>query len=218
MPSLDSATIARLLEPYATVDKSHLESISKYINLLLKWNARINLTAVREPVEIVTRHFGESLFAASHLLDSNSASTVADLGSGAGFPGIPLALWAPQAKVTLIESNGKKAAFLNELIYQLELGNVRVFSRRADDYTEKSELVTMRAVEKFEGVLPVAAALLAPQGRLALMIGAGQGDFVRRTLDSFNWHSPIPVPEGHSRILLVGTKLANVGPEQRRTA
>ena len=197
----------RLLEPYAPVDESQLESISTYIDLLLKWNARINLTAVREPREIVTRHFGESLFVAQHLLDSSSSSTVADLGSGAGFPGVPLAMWAPQAKVTLIESNRKKAAFLNELIYQLELGNAKVFSRRAEDYPEKSKLVTMRAVEKFEGVLPVAAGLLAPDGRLGLMIGAGQGDTARKALNSLNWSTPIPVPGGHSRVLLVGTRM-----------
>lgn len=207
MASLDSATIVRLLEPYAPVDESQLESISTYIDLLLKWNARINLTAVREPREIFTRHFGESLFVARHLLDSSSSSTVADVGSGAGFPGVPLAMWAPQANVTLIESNRKKAAFLNELIYQLGLGNAKVFSRRAEDYPEKSKLVTMRAVEKFEGALPVAAGLLAPEGRLGLMIGAGQGDTARKVLNSLNWSTPTPVPCGQSRVLLVGTRM-----------
>jgi 16S rRNA (guanine527-N7)-methyltransferase len=211
VPSLDLATIARLLRPYASVDEFHTELISKYIDLLLKWNARINLTAVREPAEIVTRHFGESLFAARHLLDPGSSSTVADLGSGAGFPGVPLALWAPQAKVTLIESNGKKSAFLNELIHQLGLQNAKVFNKRAEDYGEKPELVTMRAVEKFEGALPIAAGLLPPEGRLALMIGAGQGDRARTGLQSFSWSSPVSVPGGLSRVLLVGTKKAKVG-------
>ena len=185
----------------------------KYIDLLLKWNARINLTAVREPREIVTRHFGESLFVARHLLDSSSSGTVVDVGSGAGFPGVPLAMWTPQAKVTLIESNGKKAAFLNELIYQLGLRNAKVFSRRAEDYLEKAELVTMRAVEKFEGVLPVAGGWLAADGRLGLMIGAGQCDTARKALNSLNWSTPIRVPGGQSRVLMVGTKSVQVGAD-----
>lgn len=197
----------RLLKPYADVDQWQLESISKYIDLLLKWNARINLTAVREPSEMVTRHFGESLFAARHLLDPASTSTIADLGSGAGFPGVPLALWARQAKVTLIESNGKKAAFLNELIHQLGLENIKVFSRRAEDYQEKADLLTLRAVEKFEGVLPVAAKLLGLNGRLGLMIGAGQVERAREILDGFSWNTPVAVPGGQSRVLLLGTRV-----------
>jgi 16S rRNA (guanine527-N7)-methyltransferase len=206
VPSLDSATISRLLQPYAAVDEWQAEFISKYIDVLLKWNARINLTAVRDPREMVTRHFGESLFAARNLLDRASASTVADLGSGAGFPGVPLALWAGQAKVTLIESNGKKAAFLNELIHQLGLSNAKIFNRRAEDYPEKAELVTMRAVEKFEGVLAIAAGLLEQSGRLALMIGAGQVETARHLLPTLAWKAPVTVPGGESRVLLVGTR------------
>lgn len=207
MSSLDPSTILRLLKPYADVDQWQLESISKYIDLLLKWNARINLTAVRKPEEMVTRHFGESLFAARNLLDPASTTTVADLGSGAGFPGVPVALWARQAKVTLIESNGKKAAFLNELIHQLGLKNAKVFSQRAEDYQAKADLVTLRAVEKFEGALPIAAELLEPEGRLGLMIGVGQVDRAKKILDGFSWNTPILVPGGQSRALLVGTRL-----------
>ena len=211
MSSLDSTTIARLLQPYAAVNAGQIEYISRYINILLKWNARINLTAVREPTEIVTRHFGESLFLAEYLIGPDCRSTVADLGSGAGFPGVPLAIWAPQTKVTLIESNGKKAAFLNEVIHQLELSNVTVFSRHAEDYLEKSELVTMRAVEKFKGVLPIAAELMASNGRLSLMIGANQVEMAKADLSSLVWSSPVAVPGGHSRVLLVGTKVVQVG-------
>lgn len=211
MPTLDSPTIARLLEPYASVNPARIESISKYINILVKWNARINLTAVREPAEIVTRHFGESLFAARHLLRPDSRSMVADVGSGAGFPGIPMAMWDPQAKVTLIESHGKKAAFLNEVIYQLGLENAKVFSQRAEEFPEKSELVTVRAVEKFEVVLPVVARLLQPEGRLGLMIGAGQVGTARAILKSLAWTDPVSVPGGHSRVILVGTKVVEVG-------
>src|SRR5215469_9592234 len=117
--------IAELLRPYAELDERSLRGISKYIDLLLKWNARINLTAIRKPEEIITRHFGESLYAAK-LLAPEQGETVIDLGSGAGFPGLPLAMINPQANVVLIESNGKKAAFLNAVVAELGLGNVQV--------------------------------------------------------------------------------------------
>src|SRR5207248_10920276 len=92
----------------------HLAQLSAYLELLLRWNRRINLTAVREPHEIVTRHFGESLFAARHLLPPATTLEVADLGSGAGFPGLPLKIIRPLARVALIESQSKKSTFLNE--------------------------------------------------------------------------------------------------------
>jgi len=116
---VDTAAIAHLLGPFVELEKSQLGNISIYIDLLLKWNARINLTAVRNPEEIVTRHFGESFFAAQLLLPSGLEGAVIDLGSGAGFPGLPLAMFAPAIQVTLIESNHRKAAFLNEVILPL---------------------------------------------------------------------------------------------------
>src|SRR4051795_12349591 len=96
--------IAELLVPFlgpAPLADSELSSIRTYIDLLLKWNAKLNLTAIRDPEEIVTRHFGESLFAARHLLDSSASSSAIDVGSGAGFPGLPLQIWAPGLKLTL---------------------------------------------------------------------------------------------------------------------
>src|SRR6202166_4167383 len=125
---MEPARIAELLQPFLgpandqRLTANDLSNISIYIDLLLRWNARINLTAIRQPEEIVTRHFGESLFAARQLFPrrlsvSGAAATpvqVADVGSGAGFPGIPIKLWAPNIFLTLIESNQKKAIFLRE--------------------------------------------------------------------------------------------------------
>src|SRR6516162_2735676 len=121
MSAVDRAIIARLLQPFAALDAKQLDRISSYLDLLLKWNAKTNLTSVRIPEEIVTRHFGESLFAASRLLAPGALETVIDLGSGAGFPGLPFAIWSPVVQVTLLESNVKKAAFLNEVIHALQL-------------------------------------------------------------------------------------------------
>ncbi len=140
---MEPARIAELLEPFLTapLNSGHSEQreesavltpdqlkyISMYIDMLLRWNARINLTAIRQPEEIVTRHFGESLFAARHLFPAkltwgqppqpalseikDACIRLIDVGSGAGFPGLPIKIWAPQLDLTLIESNHKKGHF-----------------------------------------------------------------------------------------------------------
>jgi 16S rRNA (guanine527-N7)-methyltransferase len=205
------------------------QHISTYIDILQHWNARINLTAIRNQEEIVTRHFGESLFAASHLYPlypvSSSVSSVppvvkdfdvdadlandrvADLGSGAGFPGIPIKLWAPNISVTLIESNQKKATFLREVARALTLTDINIQNARAETLPPSTfDTVTLRAVERLPRILPTAANLLAPQGRLALLIASPQLESTRARLPHLNWRSPIPIPQSQSRILLVGSK------------
>ena len=208
--SLPIGEISGLLRPFVELSKKQLADILIYINLLLKWNSRVNLTAVRSPKEIVRRHFGESFFAARYLLSGHDATTVIDLGSGAGFPGLPIAMFAPQTQVTLIEAQSKKAVFLSEVIRALNLSNARVFSQRAETYPATAQLVTMRAVEKFEASMPFATHLVAQDGKLALMIGSSQFKQARSLAPEFVWDDPIAVPGGHSRILLVGTKRVKV--------
>jgi 16S rRNA G527 N7-methylase RsmG len=262
-------------EESAVLSTTQLQHISTYIDLLLRWNARVNLTAIRDPEEIVTRHFGESLFAArllfpeearfgdrgfrdrgraalqgrvSHTEETGAlapeAISVADLGSGAGFPGIPIKLWAPHIALTLIESNQKKTAFLREIIRALTLTHVNVFPGRAEQLLQQRsergrhkpaeshrrprpdqfeplpaaqeggqsqnpepagfDLVTLRAVERFASVLPVAASLLSSGGRLALLIGASQLDQAQASLPTLAWDDPFPIPQSESRILLIG--------------
>src|SRR5271167_2245380 len=127
---MDAVRIAELLQPFA---EPHMLSpelsaqLESYLDLLLRWNARINLTAVRDPEQVVTRHFGESLFAARVLFaESPKSATLADVGSGAGLPGIPIKLFAPGIALTLIESHQKKATFLREVIRTLELEHAEV--------------------------------------------------------------------------------------------
>jgi len=208
---VETAAIARLLEPFIELDETRLRAISTYIDLLLKWNARINLTAIREPGEIVQRHFGESLFAAKHLLEQKLPQTAIDLGSGAGFPGVPFALLAPEVQVTLIESQQKKATFLKELIHTLGLKNAKVFSDRAEDYPGTADLVMLRAVEKFEQALQLAVRLTNERGRVALMIGSGQVELAKRLAAEMVWDEPVEVPCSLSRDLLVGIKSLKVG-------
>jgi 16S rRNA (guanine527-N7)-methyltransferase len=243
--------IAELLEPFLGPANSQplttndLEHISTYIDILLRWNGRINLTAIRDPEDIVTRHFGESLFAASRLFPQRSRGRdrhnreghglsrannapektralapeakdqrlmtndvrVADIGSGAGFPGLPLKLWVPHISLTLIESNHKKAAFLREVARALTLTDVDIQNVRAESLPPATfSLVTLRAVERFASILPIAASLVAPAGRLALLVGAAQQDEAHTTLPHLTWLAPTAIPNSRSRVLLVGTK------------
>src|ERR1700716_2998312 len=126
MPALSESAIADLITPYLPDPPATLiPQLVTYLDLLLKWNARTNLTAIRDPEEIVRRHFGESLFAAQNLKLGNPAPsapsviTLFDLGSGAGFPGLPIALFRPEIQVTLAESQNKKAVFLREAVRTL---------------------------------------------------------------------------------------------------
>lgn len=212
---MDCENIIRLLRAYVDLGQyargaELAQQTLTYIDLLLKWNARINLTAVRDAATVVTRHFGESFFAASRLISPSWKGSVIDVGSGAGFPGLPLAMLAPEVRVTLIESANKKAAFLNEVIFALKLRNAKVFNQRAEEYTNQADLVTMRAVEKFESALSVALGLVAESGRLALMIGSQQVALAESLVREVEWQVPIEVPGGHSRVLLVGTKMVKV--------
>ena len=210
-------------EEPAVLSATQLQHISTYIDILLRWNARINLTAIRNEEEIVTRHFGESLFAARHLFpltahveqdafvrqsERRSEICVADLGSGAGFPGLPIKLWAPEISLTLIESNQKKAAFLREVVRALTLTNVNIQNVRAEELNPEQtfDLVTLRAVERFVAILPTAARLVAPGGRLALLIGSSQVNAAQEILPEFFWQPEILVPSSKTRSLLIGTK------------
>jgi 16S rRNA (guanine527-N7)-methyltransferase len=203
---VETVAIAQLLQPFIQLDESRLRAISIYIDLLLKWNARINLTAIREPSEMVQRHFGESLFTAKYLLEQKRPQTAIDLGSGAGFPGVPFAMLVPDVQVTLIESQQKKATFLRELVRVLELKKVKVFSDRAESYPGTADLVMLRAVEKFEQALGMAISLTNEGGRVALMIGTGQVESARKMGIQVSWDEPTQVPSGRSRELLVGVK------------
>lgn len=196
--------IAASLKPYAELSDLLIAATEIYLNLLLKWNAKINLTSIRQPEQIVRRHFGESFFAAAQLGKASAFATAIDLGSGAGFPGIPLAMSAPQAQVMLIEADSRKAAFLNEVIRALGLKNAKMFNGRAEACASRAELVTMRAVEKFHLALPLAQGLLAPGGRLALMIGSAQVGEAEAGARGILWDEPVPVPGSNARVLLTG--------------
>ncbi len=203
---MDASHIAGLLAPFLRhpLGEEPLRQLGAYLDLLLKWNAKTNLTAVRDPEQIVARHFGESLFAAEHVCVTEAAQSVIDLGSGAGFPGLPFAIYAPSAHVTLIESQNKKATFLKEVARSLPLKNVTVFTGRGETYEGTADVVTMRAVEKFTDALPIAAKLVTPGGRLALLIGAEQAKSAVDAQPVFHWADPFAIPQSERRVVLVG--------------
>ncbi len=206
---METARIAELLEPFLQkedggreeLSQVQLQQLSDYLDLLLRWNAKTNLTSVRQPEEIVTRHFGESLFLARNV-DRGEVRSAIDLGSGAGFPGIPLKIYSPGIAVTLIESQNKKATFLKEAIRKCTLTNINVFLGRAEELQQKTNLVTLRGVEHFHEVLPVAAGLVDAEGRLALLIGAGQVAAAKKLLPDFEI-STAAVPQSRERVLLI---------------
>jgi 16S rRNA (guanine527-N7)-methyltransferase len=205
--SLDAAQIEVLLKPYLSeyaLTANQLDQVSIYIDILIKWNERTNLTSIRNPDMIVQRHFGESFFAAVHLLASDSKITVADVGSGAGFPGLPLKIFAPELQLTLIEAHSKKNTFLREVVRAMNLEGIEVYLGRAESYGRTTDLVTMRAVEQFGTVLPVAAGLVAEGGRLALLVGSSQVVAAAEILPGA-WSEPIAVPKSESRMLVVRT-------------
>ena len=205
--SLHSDRIAELLAPFLghqTLEVAQLESLCTYLNLLLQWNSRMNLTSIRDPEQIVVRHFGESLFAAQQLFPKHTFESVIDVGSGAGFPGIPIKIWNSTVGLVLLESNGKKATFLREVVRALGLKQVEVQSTRAESASTKASLVSLRAVEQFKDILPVARKLLQPEGRLALLIGEAQVKAAISILPDFTWNDPIRIPLSDNRVFLVG--------------
>ncbi|RZU41713.1 16S rRNA (guanine(527)-N(7))-methyltransferase RsmG [Edaphobacter modestus] len=197
MPVLPETEIKSLLAPYLSpINSTLLSQLSGYLDLLVRWNARTNLTAIRTPEEMVRRHFGESLFAAQNLGDA-LPGTLLDLGSGAGFPGVPIALFQPTISVTLAESQNKKATFLREVVRTLGLTNAEVWVGRVEGLpTDRMfHTVTLRAVDKMEVALEAAGARASRQVIL-LSTSASQlppGFIVR---------SNIRIPESESRFLL----------------
>jgi 16S rRNA (guanine527-N7)-methyltransferase len=178
MATLSEARIGVLLEPYlgsTPMQPGIYAHLSAYLDLILKWNARTNLTAIREPEEIVRRHFGESLFAGLHLATRlSSDATLLDFGSGAGFPGLPIQLLCPSLRVTLAESQGKKASFLREAVRTLNLPT-EVWPARVETMSPVNGMprhfnaVTLRAVDHMQQALANAKPRVAPGGWLATL-------------------------------------------------
>jgi 16S rRNA (guanine527-N7)-methyltransferase len=178
-----------------------VDRLAAYGNLLLQWNARLSLTAIRDEAELVERHLMEGVFAAAH---HPEASTALDFGSGAGIPGIPIALCRASVHVTLAESQRKKAAFLQEALRRLDL-RASVHAGRAEMLPLASfDAVWMRAVDNSAAMLPVAASLVASGGALCLF-GTSEPPAIPPP-GKWQWKG-IPLPSAKARVLHIGQRI-----------
>jgi 16S rRNA (guanine527-N7)-methyltransferase len=177
--------------------------LDSYISLLMRWNTRLNLTAVRDRAQIVQRHIVECVFAANHI--PGRVTTLLDFGSGAGLPGIPIAICRPEISVALAESQGKKAAFLREAVRTLGLG-CEVFAGRVESMPaeRRFDAVTLRAVDNMETACLRAAARVCAGGTLALLTTLADQARWRSELSDFAWNAPLALPSLESGILFIG--------------
>lgn len=204
MATLPLTEIKDLLEPFLSgaedspeyvLTPTLLDQFSTYLDLLLLWNRHVSLTSMTEPREIVRRHFGEGLFAGMHLGQRiGSGGSVLDYGTGAGFPGVPLQLLLPQAKVTLAESQTRKVAFLREVVRTLSLPT-EIWPRRVEEMPvdRRFQAVTLRAVDKMSTAVQIAETRVAPDGWMAVLAGA--------ELPVHGQTTQYPLPESNQRSL-----------------
>jgi len=184
------------------LDEAVIDRLSGYVSLIVRWNSRVNLTAVRDENVIIMRHIIESIDVSKKL--PPGIGTLLDFGSGAGLPGIPIAICRPEIEVTLAESQNKKAAFLMEAVRVLGL-NARVHGGRAEDLHSQFDCVTLRAVDKMAKAVSVAGELVAPNGWLALMTTSNDSGRLKLAAGaSFAWRDPFLLTGAASRVLLLG--------------
>lgn len=209
MSEAQNSTDSRLNFLLARADLSPLDPIqagrfADHLSLLLRWNTRINLTAIRDEEGILSRHFVESIACAQAL--PAGIATLLDFGSGAGFPGIPIALCRPEIAVTLAESQGKKAAFLSEAVRVLGI-TAKVHPGRAEALDAHFDCVTMRAVDRMETAVQAAAELVRPGGWLALMTTTSALSALQSAAGAgFSWPQLVPLPGGQERLLALGAR------------
>ena len=203
LENLGNQRITKLLAPYGIDPAPELaEMIRTYVSLLLGWNSKIALTTVRDPDEIVQRHFGESFFASSAL--GTGKGQLADIGTGAGFPGIPIRMVSAGLTVVLVESNSKKAAFLHEVMRRLGLSDIEIVKSRMEEVKRSDfDFITARALGDYVKLLQWARDSLKPSGKLGLLVG-GEETVRLSTVKGWNWDQPHKIPTSKGRFVLVG--------------
>ena len=182
-----------------------IEQFASYLNLLVHWNTKLNLTAIREPAQIVQRHFIECIQCAQAL--PGDIRNLLDFGSGAGLPGIPIAIARPEIQVTLGESQGKKAAFLREAVRSLSL-NAEVYDRRIEGMVPNQvfDAVTLRAVDRMEEATQIALERVTLGGLLIPFATVNTEEALKATLPGVIWERRIAVVGLETGVLLFGRK------------
>jgi 16S rRNA (guanine527-N7)-methyltransferase len=202
---LKDAEIRAALAPFGVdVGERLAGQIRVYVRTVLFWNQRVNLTAITEPREILARHFGESMFGAQFL--ERTSGTLADVGSGAGFPGLALKLACPALRVKLIEPTIKKAVFLSEVVRALELSGVEVMKERTEQISGlEVDVVTARAVGELSELLSWAESAVVANGQVLLWLGAADAERARQLI-RWEWGEPATIPLSGQRVVLSGVK------------
>jgi 16S rRNA (guanine527-N7)-methyltransferase len=209
------AVIRRALEEFKLPTyEDQILQIQQYIKILLIWNEKIDLTAIRDPLEILYRHFCESMFAGISVPLEHGR--LADVGSGGGFPGLPLKILRPGLHVFLVESNIKKATFLAEVIRELGLTDTQVLVNSYEELVEELaplDYVCCRALGELSFFLAWAGSEALAVKQVILWIGARDLEEIQK-VKGWDWREPIQVPHSLRRLLLVGTRQVRSAPAQ----
>src|SRR6266436_4314229 len=205
--SLSTDVIDRALREFRVQPTpEQISAIQRYMAMLLAWNEKVNLTAIRDPLEVLYRHFCESMYAAAAV--PLQAGRLADVGSGGGFPGLPLKIARPELQVFLIESNVKKATFLAEVVRELELTDARVLVSRYEELDEEItpvDFVCSRALGEFDKFLHWAGSERVAASQVVLWTGGRDVEEIKK-IRGWGWREPIPIPHSLQRFLLVGSR------------
>ncbi len=199
---LNLSRIRELLEPFGVaLDPRQEAQLACYLNLLLRWNQRINLTSVRSEEDCVTRHFGESFYLA-HFEDL-SGCRLLDVGSGAGFPGLALKIMFPDIETTLLEPVAKKRAFLKEVVRSCGMDRVTARPERIEEIVlAKYNVATVRAVGDLRSIVTSINRVLDPGGRLHLWISEKQRSELETSV--FEWTRTLRIPLSREREIVTG--------------
>jgi 16S rRNA (guanine527-N7)-methyltransferase len=214
---ISTKSIATSLAPFnICLSEPQLIAIQSYVKLLLLWNQKVSLTSIKDPHEIVSTHFGESIFAGRFL--DPSICRLADVGTGPGFPGLPLKIAFPSLKLVLVEPNLKKCAFLTEVITALGLHRVQVFRGQYSALRGESDLASVsqsaglrfdaicsRALGDYKSLLQWAKRVLDGDGRIILWVGDEDAIMLGR-IKGWTWDPPYRLPESSRRSILIGRK------------
>jgi 16S rRNA (guanine527-N7)-methyltransferase len=204
---LSADVIAKALHEFQLeATAAQISAIQRYMAMLLTWNEKINLTAIRDPLEVLYRHFCESMYAAVAV--PLRAGRLADVGSGGGFPGLALKIARPELQVILVESSVKKATFLAEVVRDLGFSDTRVLVSRYEDLGEEIaplDFVCSRALGEFDKFLSWARTERVAAERAILWVGGRDIEEIKR-IDGWSWKEPLAIPHSLQRFLLVGVR------------
>ncbi len=205
--------IEKVQELGITLTEEQLNKLNKYYNLLIEWNEKINLTRITEEQDVYLKHFYDSL-TIRKVINLNEVETLCDVGTGAGFPGIVLKIVYPHLKITLVDSLQKRVNYLNTIIKDLELEDIKAIHSRGEDFKEKFDIVTARAIANIEKLVTYTMHLLNKEGRLVAMKGNIEEELTAKVQNKLSKKYQIveinkfllPIEESHRSLVVLKNK------------